>query len=182
MDERANHENPTLAARGEAGLEVPGVPGSEIDEIAEVTQALERLREAERGLALASRAALGVNSTELRALQYIVAVRQRDELVTPGSLAARLRISAASTTKLLNRLEEHGHITRGVHPRDRRAFSIDVTPATQALMQRAAGRQNARRFTAAASLTTEERRVVAGFLNRVSREISGDSETLTGAR
>ena len=182
MEERANHETPPFAALGEAGLEVPDDPATEAHEIAEVTRALERLREAERGLALASRAALGVNSTELRALQYVVAVRQRDELVTPSDLAARLRISAASTTKLLNRLELNGHIIRGVHPRDRRAFSIDVTPATQARMQRAIGRQNARRMTAAEGLSRDERLVVAGFLNRVSREISGDSETLSGSR
>lgn len=61
---------------------------------------------------------------------------------------------------------------RQVHPVDRRAFAIEVTPDTEASAMQTVGRQQARRFHAAARLTAEEREVVIRFLKDMTQEIS----------
>ena len=87
-------------------------------------------------------------------------------------IAGFLKISAASTTKLLNRLERGGHIVRRVHPTDRRAFAIEITPETEASAKRTVGKQHAKRLDAAARLTSQEREIVTRFLQDMSRQIS----------
>lgn len=155
-------------------IEAPGVTPEEKAEIVAVTNALAHLRDAERGLSEAALAALGVTPQELRALQYLAVAKQHDRLVSPSILAQYLRVSAASMTKLLNKLERAGHVSRLLHPHDRRALQIDLTPTTQALVQRSVGRQQARRFTAAAQLTSDERALVARFLGGLADGIAAD--------
>lgn len=147
---------------------------AEVSEIAQLMNALARLRDAERALDEASRASLGLSVQEMRALRYLAAAAGRGDLVTPSRLAEGLGISPASTTKLLNRLERSGHISRELHPVDRRAIRIRVTPSTEALVRRSAGRQNARRATAAARLTQAERSAVTEFLDEISDGIDAD--------
>jgi DNA-binding MarR family transcriptional regulator len=113
-----------------------------------------------------------LSEQDMRALHYLIVAKRQGEIVTPGMIAAHLRISAASTTKLLNRLERDNHITRRLHPRDRRAFVIEVTPETEASAKQTVGRQQARRFYAAARLTSEERAAVTRFLTDMTEEIS----------
>ena len=86
--------------------------------------------------------------------------------------AVWLDISTASTTKLLDRLERGGHITRDSHPSDRRALVISVTPETHRSAMSTVGRQQARRFNAAARLSPSEREVVIGFLTDMADELS----------
>lgn len=164
------------AERGAAddahGLDVdaPDLSEAETAEIVEVMDALERLRVAERRLSETYRGAVGVSEGDLRALQFLEAGQRRGEVMTPSRLAGHLGISAASTTKLLNRLESGGHVVRSMHPHDRRALRIDVTATTQALMLRAVGREEARRFTAAAGLSSRDRRAVVAFLGGLARD------------
>lgn len=47
--------------------------------------------------------------------------------LAPRELADELDISTASTTKLLDRLERSGHLTRVPHPADRRSVTIQAT-------------------------------------------------------
>ena len=47
--------------------------------------------------------------------------------MSPHDVARHLRISTASTTKLLDRLSESGHVERRPHPHDRRARVIVLT-------------------------------------------------------
>ena len=113
-----------------------------------------------------------LSEQDMRALHYLIVAKRQGEIVTPGMIAAHLEISAASTTKLLNRLEREGHIVRHVHPRDRRALMIEVTPKTEASAKQTVGKQQARRFYAAARLTSEERAAVTRFLTDMANEIS----------
>ena len=68
-----------------------------------------------------------MNATDLAALRMLIMREQRDESVSPHDVARHLRISTASTTKLLDRLQESGHVQRRPHPRDRRARVIVLT-------------------------------------------------------
>jgi DNA-binding MarR family transcriptional regulator len=92
-------------------------------------------------------------------------------IATPGAIAAHLHISTASTTKLLDRLERAGHISRRAHPSDRRALAIEITPETHEAAMRTVCRQQAKRFLAAARLTPAERETVMRFLEDMASEI-----------
>lgn len=70
---------------------------------------------------------MGLNATDLAALRMLIVREQRGEAVTPHAMAHHLRISSASTTKLLDRLGAAGHIERLPHPSDRRARVVQLT-------------------------------------------------------
>jgi DNA-binding MarR family transcriptional regulator len=149
-----------------------GLAPDEIAQIGALMKALVALRDTERSVAAASQRYMRLSAQDMRALHYLIIAKHQGDTVTPGMLAAHLGISAASTTKLLNRLEKGAHIVRGVHPHDRRAFAIVITPATEASAMQTVGRQQAKRFLAAARLTREERAVVIRFLEDMTRELS----------
>lgn len=157
-------------------VEVPEISELEIREATRLTNALAQLRDAERDLSDASRLALGLSEQDMRAMQFLVASLRRGEVVTPSMLAAYLNISPASTTKLLNRLEKNQHISRLIHPTDRRAFKIEVNPETEALTQRSVGRQQARRLLAALQLSGRDRATVTRFLEELTQGIRQDRE------
>jgi DNA-binding MarR family transcriptional regulator len=135
-------------------------------------QALGGLRDAEQKLSEASLRYMKLNQTDMRALHFLIAFENTGATATPGAIAAHLGISTASTTKLLDRLERGGHITRSPHPSDRRALAIEITPETRRSAIETVGRQHARRFIAAARLSSEEREVVRRFLADMTTEIA----------
>lgn len=153
-------------------VDLSSLSSADIAQINTLMSAFARLREVEDLLVEASDAYMKLNRTDMRALHFLIVSERRDELVTPSLLAAHLGISSASTTKLLDRLERGDHITRQAHPSDRRALVIHVTPETREAAMSTVGRQQARRFNAAARLTAEERDVVIRFLNDTAEELS----------
>ena len=138
------------------------------DEIAQIVQVLagiRKWREAEQEISFRSRSDMKLNETDMKALRFLVASKNRGILVTPGMLAEHLRISTASTTKLLDRLEVAGHVQRAPHPTDRRALTISITQQTHEQVRDGVGRMHAHRFQVAAALTPAERETVTRFLN-----------------
>lgn len=75
---------------------------------------------------------MDMNATDLAALRMLIVREQRGEAVSPHEVAKHLRISTASTTKLLDRLEDAGYIERHPHPRDRRARILTLTAHSRA--------------------------------------------------
>lgn len=153
-------------------LEMPALPKEVMDGIGQLMAALVRLREAETRLSEASMKFMKLSSQDMRALHYLIAAKRQSAIVTPGMLANHLEISPASTTKLLNRLEQGNHVVRHVHPTDRRAFMIEITQDTERSAKQTVGKQQARRFYAAARLTNTEREAVTRFLNDMANELS----------
>lgn len=149
-----------------------GVAPEDLQQIALVMGALGELREAEQKLSRASRRYMQLNETDMRALHYLIVCANRHAIATPGGIAQHLAISTASTTKLLDRLEKGGHIVRSPHPTDRRALAITITDETRHAAMQTVGRQQAKRFYAAARLTREERAVVIRFLEDMTQEIA----------
>jgi len=147
-----------------------------VAEIGELMNAFGELRAAEQRLAEASRAYMKLNDTDMRALHFLIVCGHRGEIATPGALAAHLRITSAATTKLLDRLARDGHITREPHPTDRRALAIAITPETRRSAMETVGKQQSRRFYAAARLTSAEREVVTRFVRDMARELSFQGE------
>jgi|SRR5690554_809714 len=153
-----------------------GIAEEDVQQIGELMTALARLRDAERALNDASLEYMKLNRNDMRALHYLIASTNRGEVATPGAIAAHLGISTASTTKLLDRLAAGGHITREPHPTDRRALAIAITPATHEAALHTVGRQQSKRFHAAARLTRGERDAVIRFLNDMTNEITAGTE------
>lgn len=153
-----------------------GMAGADVRQISELMASLGVLRQAEEQLSEASRRYMRLNETDMRALHYLIVCSHQDLIVTPGGISQHLRISSASTTKLLDRLEHGGHIVRAPHPTDRRALAISITPETHQAAMETVGRQQAKRFYAAARLTPAERDVVIRFLRDMAQEISPGDE------
>jgi DNA-binding MarR family transcriptional regulator len=141
---------------------------AEVDSVVKVLAALRMWREAELASSEASQKHMKLNATDMKALRFLMASRNAGAVVTPGLLAETLRISTASTTKLLDRLERAGHVLRSPHPTDRRALMITVTDATRTDARESVGRIHARRFEAAARLSRQERDIVIRFLTDLS--------------
>ncbi|MCS3844168.1 MarR family winged helix-turn-helix transcriptional regulator [Microbacterium sp. AK031] len=149
-----------------------GMSEEDVRDISDLMQALGGLRDAEQKLSEASLLYMKLNQTDMRALHFLIACENRGIIATPGAISAHLGISTASTTKLLDRLERGGHITRSPHPSDRRALAIAITPITRRSAIETVGRQHARRFIAAARLSSDEREVVRRFLVDMTTEIA----------
>ncbi len=147
------------------------LPEREVEQIGEIMNALARLKETEEDLAEASTKYMELNRTDMKALHYLIVCQNRGEAATPTAIAHHLGISTASTTKLLDRLEGGGHVTREPHPTDRRALTISITPATKRVAMETVGKHHARRFDVAARLTSEERSVVLRFLQDMAAEL-----------
>jgi len=153
-----------------------GMDDAVVSHISEVMAALGRLRMVEKKLADNSQRYMRLNETDMRALHYLIVAEERDLVATPSGIAAHLGISAASTTKLLDRLERAGHIARHPHPSDRRALAITIAAQTREAARNSVGRQQARRIYAAARLSPAERDVVIRFLDDMARELDVRAE------
>lgn len=163
-------------------VDVSGISPQDMEEINVLMKALVRLRDTEQVISDASRRYMKLSTQDMRALHYLIVAKKQNQIVTPGMISAYLRISAASTTKLLNRLERQEHIVRNLHPTDRRAFAIEITPATEVSAQQTVGKLQARRLYAAARLTSSERSVVTRFLNDMSDELALDKVDWTSEK
>lgn len=158
-----------------------GVAPEDLRQISVLMGAIGELREAEQRLSLASRRYMQLNDTDMRALHYLIVCANRDAIATPSGIAQHLGISTAATTKLLDRLEKSSHIQRAPHPTDRRALAITISKETRLAAMETVGRQQSKRFYAAARLTRDERDVVIRFLTDMTNEISLRGESWANA-
>ena len=171
-DIAAAMHDPRISDRDEQLVSREGLDDADVDQVVRVMQSLRGWHDAERTMSEASSKYMKLNVTDMRALRFLIAARNQDELATPGALSEYLGISSASTTKLLDRLERGGHVVRAPHPSDRRALAISVTDSTRVVARESVGRLHARRFAVAAALTPDEREVVIRFLDALSATAS----------
>ncbi|MDI2098866.1 MarR family winged helix-turn-helix transcriptional regulator [Ruicaihuangia caeni] len=155
-------------------LELDRMPGAEQAEIADVMRAMMEWKLAEAEQSKASSKYMALSEREMRAIRFILAGHRCGVAVTPAMLSEYLEITSAATTKLLDRLEAGGHTTRSPHPTDRRAITLAVTEETRRDARDHVGVSHARRFQAAARLSSEERQIVVRFLRDLAHT-SGDS-------
>lgn len=144
-----------------------------------VMEALGELQESWRTLAKLSAQYMRLNETDMRAIRLVMAAQQRGEQITPKDIARAVDISAASTTKLIDRLEAGGHLVRSPHPSDRRTQLISVTESTRRTAGRTVGRQHARRFEVAAAMSPADRETVIAFLRAMIEADQPQDELLS---
>lgn len=143
-----------------------------IEQITRLMRSMAKVRDVEEALSKASQKFMQLSQIEMRGIHYLIVAANQKRVVTPSALAQHLGITSASTTKLLDRLEEAGHIIRTPHPTDRRSLSICVTEETHTVARDTVGRMHATRFTVAAALTPGEREVVIRFLDQIADRLT----------
>lgn len=163
----------SLRANSPSGelLDLSGLEEEDIEQISALMNSLGNLREAERRVSEASATYMALNETDMRALHFLIVCENLEQDVTASSITRHLRVSPATTTKLLDRLEKGGHITRSPHPTDRRATTIHITRETRKAAYESVGAMQSRRFHAAARLNREERDIVIRFLVDMTEQI-----------
>jgi len=96
-----------------------------------VLRAIQALSDAMDRMHSGMKGDMDMNATDVAALRMLIMREQRGETVSPHDLAEHLRISTASTTKLLDRLTVSGHLERRPHPHDRRARIVVLTQTSR---------------------------------------------------
>ncbi len=115
---------------------------------------------------LARRLGLGVN--DMAALDHLL----QSGPLGPADLGNLLGMRSASATALVDRLEAAGHVERRPHPTDRRRLVVEPTPHAVEEVLGVIRPLVASLDGVAEELTSDERRSVARYLERVSEVLS----------
>ena len=97
--------------------------------------------------------------------------RERDGL-TFVELSRRLLVTAGNLTGIVDRLHAEGLVRRAVHPADRRAFRLTLTPKGRRLVRRAQGRHHRALTALLARVPDRELRVLRRLLDRLRSSAS----------
>lgn len=143
-----------------------GTEGSHRDAV-QVLEALRAYRAAETAMRRRTRDSMGMGETDLLALRHLLEAARAGRPVSPRDLAARLGISSASTTTLLDRLTRSGHVHRSPHPTDGRALVVTATEAADAEVRATLGGMHRRLLEVAERLSPEDAGTVVDFLHAV---------------
>jgi DNA-binding MarR family transcriptional regulator len=137
-------------------------------------------------LELMTRALVGLTLQSLRVLDGEVSVPQfRLLLVLSGlgrvpssRLAIEVGMTAGSVTRLADRLEAAGLLTRGADPRSRSVVTLEVTPAGIDLVARVVERRHVLLAAVLDRMDPAEREAVARLARRVTA-LTGDAAALS---
>ncbi|RDI62707.1 MarR family winged helix-turn-helix transcriptional regulator [Nocardia pseudobrasiliensis] len=105
---------------------------------------------------------MGVVMTDFHCLHVL----QQGGPTTPGALAARVGLTAGSATRMVDRLEAAGCVTRAPDPKDRRKVVVVPTPEGLERASSYYADLTARTRDDLADFTDEELRVLVRFVQR----------------
>jgi DNA-binding MarR family transcriptional regulator len=94
-----------------------------------LSDAILRLRQAERVQSERAQRASGLSALDLTALRYLVQADRDGVDVSPKDVIVMLDTSSATVTNVIERLVVRGYLTRLPHPTDRRAHYLKPTDA-----------------------------------------------------
>ena len=136
-----------------------------------VIEALQTYRGAEAAMRRRTGAAMGLGENDLLALRFILDQHEAGRVVASKDVTRYLGISSASTTVLLRRLEDSGHIVRRASTVDKRSAEIIPTPSasddTGPLIASALRQMSG----ATERLTAEESRIIVKFLTAMRETV-----------
>ncbi len=70
------------------------------------------------------------------ALNALAVIEGAGAPLPTGEVSARMHITTATMTSVLDTLERNGYIVRQPNPEDRRSVLVDITPSAQAVLDR----------------------------------------------
>jgi DNA-binding MarR family transcriptional regulator len=141
--------------------------------LTEVLDALSEYRAAEASMLRRARSASDRGASEALALRYLGEAHAADLGMRPTELAAKLGLSSATVTGLVDRLVDSGLVLRERDPLDRRAVILRVTRRGAGMY---AGSLDAAQQPLAdviSSLDQEELATVLTFINRMRQAMDG---------
>ena len=147
-------------------------PDERLDPPGAVLRALRDYRNVEMVRRRSARDSMGMGETDLLALRYLLRAQADGERVGPKDLSRMLGITTASTTSLLDRLVDSGHVRREPHPTDRRSLVIVPTVATDSEVRATLGGMHRRMMSVAEELSAAEAQIVVNFLRRMSQAVA----------
>lgn len=142
----------------------PGVVRA-MESVRALSDALDRMNSGMKG-------DMDMNASDLATLRMLIIREQRGEMVSPHDVASHLRISTASTTKLLDRLAASGHLERQPHPSDGRARVVVLTPKSREEFFRHFGAHLNAMVAVADTFSDEQLMTIARFVDGLSDAIS----------
>jgi DNA-binding MarR family transcriptional regulator len=154
----------TVSAVDEFRASRPGVVRA-LESVRALSDALDRMNSEMKG-------DMDMNASDLATLRMLIIREQRGVMVSPHDVATHLRISTASTTKLLDRLETSGHLVRRPHPSDGRARVVILTPKSRAEFFRHFGDHLAAMVAVAERFSEQQLKTITAFVDGVSDAIS----------
>lgn len=128
--------------------------------------------ELERGRAEFARM-LGLHPTDMHAVIALLDAGRAGIPATPGWLGVRLGLNSAGTTKLLDRLEDHGLVHRSADDTDRRRTLLEVTPSAIRTGQEFFGPTISRSLEAMDSFSDRQLATVDRFLSAILAATEG---------
>ena len=142
----------------------PGVVRA-MESVRTLSDALDRMNSGMKG-------DMDMNASDLATLRMLIIREQRGEAVSPHDVASHLRISTASTTKLLDRLAASGHLERRPHPSDGRARVVVLTPKSREEFFRHFGAHLRAMLDVAERYSDDQLATISDFVDRLSEAIS----------
>jgi DNA-binding MarR family transcriptional regulator len=125
--------------------------------------------------ALAER--LGLNATDLRALELVISVPQ----VTPGRLAELTGLTTGAVTGILDRLEKAGIVLREADPNDRRRVIVRLRPGRAEQLANALQPLGHATEALLARYAPAERAAIRDYLTRASDAVAQETARLRAA-
>ncbi len=128
-------------------------------------EALRLYRAAEVAMRRRTQRSMDMGENELLVLRFLTRAQLRDEPVTPIALSRYLGITSASTTALLDRLEQTGHVRRDPNPRDRRSVLITVSEKSHDEIRATLSGMHERMMSIVREMDERDREAVITFLD-----------------
>lgn len=150
----------------------------ELHQIDRIMAEMGRLRAVERKISRASQQYMKLNETDMRAVRFLISAKNTGSSVTPSMMAKHLKISTASVTKMIDKMEKAGHVVRVANPTDRRSLCVEVTNEAHMVARKQVGRHHAARFGAAARLSQAERETVIRFLAETALDLESSIDSV----
>lgn len=135
---------------------------------ADVLDALRRYRTAESAAQRRAREALGIGENALLALRVLIDAESGGHAVNAKELAERLQITPASTSALVDRLVQSGHVERRPDPNDRRGVILSASGSSMRRALTVIDELDTRAFAVAEHLPSMDMAVVVEFLEEMT--------------
>ncbi|GAA4282710.1 MarR family transcriptional regulator [Brevibacterium daeguense] len=148
-----------------------GPDGSDASAV-DVLNLLRRYREAETAMRGRVRGDMGMGEKDIVALRYLLEARTRNAVLRQKDLAARLDITNASASSLVDRLVRHGFARRVPHPGDRRSVAVEATDQGDREVRETLRNMHDRMYQVVNEMSPDERATVAAFLSAMTRSLT----------
>lgn len=117
---------------------------------------------------------LGMGVTDTQAIQTVLSAQSCGTPVTAAYLAHELRITTASTTKLLNRLTSAGYLHKTPNEHDARSVLITATPSAQGAFIANLTTLHGQMVDLVDTYTPQEQQIIQGFVEKMTKVYNPD--------